>query len=133
MTSQGPSSSASAAFLSTLEGALVSLLVEEWLAWLRAPQLIEANVRASPQTGQLNPGVGILVLFTNDLVRFIGNDVIHRSRLRSRMRRSAIDAGIPAGTARRFVRIFDAAYAEATRFSTDVDHQRTAVRRALGL
>jgi hypothetical protein len=128
----GPSSSASAAFLSRLEGSLLSRLADEWLAWLREPPLMEIDFRQSAMPN-VAPIVGIVLLSANDLARFLANDVVHNIRLRRRMVRSAMVAGLPRSDARRFVGIFNAAYEDATRFSTDVEHQRRAVRSALGL
>lgn len=111
---------------------MLSRLADEWLALLRAPPLVQSDLRHSNAT-DVYPALGIILLGANDLVRFFANDLVHRGRLRRRMVRSAIDAGLPRGDARRFVGIFEDAYADATRFSTDVDHQRRAVRSALGL
>lgn len=133
----GPSSSASAAFLSRFEGSLLSRLADQWLLWLRESPIVEGDLRQSFSVSQfsqhVSPALGIVLLSANDIVRFVANDVVHRGRLRRRMVRSAVHAGLPRRDARRVVRIFTNAYDDATRYSTDAEHQRRAVRSALGL
>jgi hypothetical protein len=128
-----PTTPAAAAFLRVTDAGAIARLVDDWLVQARGPGLVEMDLRRSNPDFDRSPGAGIFLFAVNDLLRFVGNHVVHRALLRRRMKAGARDIGLIAKDARRLVDAFFIAYDAAARFSSGYEHQRAIIARELGL